>query len=113
MGFYFAAFFATIAVVVILSMFRWVEKILPSLYYAKVMLSFKSSEILDKDTILKMVNDCGVYSFSPSFVLDDEGRIFRYEMTVRTKNINNFHALSESLRLMEEVREYSVIPTGD
>lgn len=113
MGFYFAAFFATVATVVVLSMFRWLEKILPSLYYAKVMMSFKASEVIDKETILNIVNECGVFSFSPSFVLDDEGRFFRYEMTVRTKDINNFHQLSETLRVMEAIREYSVIPTGD
>ncbi len=113
MGFYFAALFATVATVIVLSMFRWVEKILPSLYYAKVMLSFKSSEILDKDTVMNMISDCDLYSFTPSYMLDDEGRFFRYEMTVRTKDIDNFHKLSESLRLMEEVKEYSVIPTGD
>ena len=113
MGLYFAASMAVLATVIVLSMFRWIEKILPSLYYAKITMRFKSSEVLDKDTVMKTIKDCDVFSFSPSFRLDDEGRYFCYEMTARTKNIDNFHKLSEILRTMEQVKEYSVIPTGD
>ena len=112
-GMYVAAVFTAVITIVILSMFRWIEKVIPTLHYGKLMMKFKSSEVMNKASVMELINQCGVHSFSPSYTMDEEGRFFRYQMTVKTKDIGNFYRLSEVLRDLESVKEFSVIPTGD
>jgi len=51
-----------------------------------------------------------ITAFQSSYTLDDEGRYFRYEMTIRTKDGNNFRRLAQSLVEMEDVNEFRILP---
>ena len=113
MGLYFAGFVATVAAFGVLSLFRWVEKQTPTLHYAHLKVRFKRAEHLTLDELKAVVNAHDIESNHPTYALQDEGRIYVYEMTARTRNANSFRDLAEHLNDMERVLEFTIQPTGD
>lgn len=113
MGLYFAAVLATAATLTVLSVFRLIEQRMPALFYGRLVIKCRAADRMDKDAIIALIEQANVRTYEPSYHLFDDGRCFRYEMTVRTKNQTNFHLLAEMLRKEEYIQEFSVIPTGD
>ncbi|MCP5002627.1 MAG: MgtC/SapB family protein [Planctomycetes bacterium] len=113
LGFYFPAVLATIITLIILSFFRWFERKLPVLRYGRLTLRFKNDETISKDEIDRIVNKNGFKGGVCSLFLKDEGRFLQYELTVRTNKPDNFYQLAETLRQLENVVEFSIIPTGE
>ncbi len=113
LGFYFPAVFATILTLIVLSFFRWFERKLPVLRYGRLILRFKSDEVISKGEINRIVESNNIKGGNCSYYLKDEGRFLQYELTMRTNNPDNFHQLAETLKKLENVDEFSVIPTGE
>ncbi len=113
MGMYFAGVVATVITVIVLSMFRVLERTVPSLHYGRLILRFKATEVMDYEELNNMIRGCDVTAMPPAYAQEDEGRFFRYEMTVRTHHMMNFLKLSDTLRKLESIKEFSVTPTGD
>ncbi|MFQ5507880.1 MAG: MgtC/SapB family protein [Leptospirillia bacterium] len=113
MGMYFAGFVATIVATGVLSLFRWLEKATPTLRYARLTVCFKRPEHMEEDTLRELVRSHHIEWTTPSFRLEGEGRIYTYEMTVRTRHARNFQKLAEHLNGIDEVLEFCIQPTGD
>lgn len=113
MGFFTAAAAATIITLLILSSLGWLERKLKSRRYATLMVRFKRSIGLPKDELTAVIAQHDIRYYSPSYHLEEEGAVFQYSMTINTTNTDNFHALAESLSNMEQIIEFSVMPTGD
>lgn len=111
MGLYYPAFLATIMTVVILSFFRWVESRLPVQIYAKFTVRFiRSKHSLDEDALRKLITEHNIIAFESSYKLDNEGKNFEYEMTIRSRNQNDFRRLAQSLMDMGDVYEFKIVP---
>ncbi len=111
LGLYFPAFLAVLMTVIILSFFRWVENRLPSQMYAKFTVRFiRSKHSLDEDALRKLIAQHNIIAFESSYKLDNEGKNFEYEMTIRSKNQNDFRQLARSLINMEDVYEFKIVP---
>ena len=111
MGLYFPAFLATGMTVVTLSFFRWIESRLPVQIYAKFTVRFiRSKHSLDEDALRRLISSHNIRSFEASYKLDNEGKNFEYEMTIRSKNQNNYRQLAQSLMDMEDVHEFRIVP---
>ncbi len=112
-GFYFPAIVATLLTLGTLSLFRWIEAIMPTQYYARLHVSFKRSETLAESTLRQLI---GAHDFSIanlSYKLSDEGKVFEYQMTIRTQGQDNYRRLAESFTAMEKMLEFHIYPTGD
>ncbi|HEC20079.1 MAG TPA: MgtC/SapB family protein [Gammaproteobacteria bacterium] len=111
MGLYYPAFLATGMTVVILSLFRWIESRLPSQMYAKFTVRFiRARHSVDEEALRKLIAQHHIRAFEASYKLDNEGKHFEYEMTIRSKNQKDFRRLAQSLVGMEEVYEFSIVP---
>jgi len=111
MGLYYPAFLATVMTVVILSFFRWIENRLPSQIYAKFTVRFaRSKHSVDEDALRQLIAEHNIRAFESSYKLDNEGKNFEYEMTVRSKSQNDFRRLAQSLMDMEDVHEFKIVP---
>ncbi len=111
MGLYFPAFLATGMTVVTLSFFRWFESRLPVQIYAKFTVRFiRSKHSLDEDALRKLISGHNIRAFESSYKLDNEGKNFEYEMTIRSKSQNDFRQLAQSLMDMEDVHEFKIVP---
>jgi putative Mg2+ transporter-C (MgtC) family protein len=113
MGLYVAGAMGTVIAIGVLSAFRWLERATPSLNYARLSVRFKRAEHMLQEELHRMVESHGIDFTQPSYHLEGEGRTYRYEMTIRTHNTENFHRLAEALNAQERVLEFTIQPTGD
>lgn len=113
MGFFSAAGMAVLITLGTLSMFRWLESAMPALRYGKLTVRFLREEALGKDELWAIIQAHHISATSLSYHMEQERRWFQYEMTVRTRDSDNFRRLSDTLARMERVHEFSIMPTGD
>lgn len=113
MGFHIAAFSAVAITLIVLSFFSKIEGSMPTRRFGRLMVRFKRSDVITKDTLIGIISECDIKSYHPSYHLEDEGRIFQYQMTIYTHNLNNFHFLAVKLNDMEQISEFTITPTGD
>ena len=111
MGLYFPAMLATILTVLTLSVFRWFESVIPVHRYAKFSVRFTRGENQpDESSLRSLISEHNIKAFESSYRLDDEGKSFEYEMTIRTREQLNFRNLTQSLMEMDDVNEFKITP---
>lgn len=113
MGFFTAAGAGTVITLLVLSSLGWVERKLKSRRYATLMVRYKRLVGLPLNELTALIAEHDIRYYSPSYHLEEEGAVFQYNMTINTQDTKNFHALAESLSEMEQIIEFSVMPTGD
>jgi putative Mg2+ transporter-C (MgtC) family protein len=113
MGLYFAGALGTVVAVGVLSGFRWLEQVTPSLHYGSLTVRFRRAEHMSQEDLHALVAGYGIDFTQPSYRLEDEGRVFVYQMTVRARDPGNFDRLAETLNAREQVLEFQLEPTGD
>ena len=112
-GFYFPAVVATLITLGTLALFRWIEMIMPSHYYARLNVRFKRQETPAESELRELIIRQNFSVANLSYRLEQEGKYFEYQMTVRSQNTDNYRKLAEMLTAMEQVLEFEIIPTGD
>lgn len=113
LGFYFAALAAMLVALVTLSLFRWIEKVVPSFHYAGLTVSYANTNPPPEEKLGQILEAHNVNGVNTSYQLDGGGKMFRYQMTIRTRNVDGFRRLANTLRQMDEVCEFSLTPAGD
>ncbi len=113
MGFNTPSVFATILTLIVLSLFSRIEAKLPSRRFGRLILRYKTSDDVMHEDIDSIISKHAIKSYHPSYHLSDEGRLFEYEMTIFTSDSENFRSLAESLKSVERLIEFSIIPSGD
>jgi putative Mg2+ transporter-C (MgtC) family protein len=112
-GFYFPAAVATLLTLGTLSLFRWIEAIMPSLFYARVEVGIHRADPLAEAELCELMIRHGFTVANISYQLGGEGQLFTYRMTARTRDRNKYRRLSESLTGMPRILEFRIHPTGD
>jgi putative Mg2+ transporter-C (MgtC) family protein len=112
-GFYFPAIVGAAATLAILAVFRYVERALPSEFYAQLSLKFDRQSVLGEEQMRELVTKYGFSIANLSWRLSEGGRLFEYRMVIRTRKRQNAERLSRDLRERPEVIEFRIAPTGD
>lgn len=113
LGFYFPAFLATVITVLMLSAFRWLEVRIPSHRFARLKVKFLRKEKSTSEALLRdIMSGINIKSFEAGYTLDDEGKSFVYEMTLRTNDPKNYQILAEALTQLEDIYEFNIIPAS-
>ena len=112
-GFYFPAIVATLLTLGTLSLFRWIEAIMPSQYYARLHVRFKRQELAPEPELRGLIAGHGFSVANLSYQLAEEGKVFEYQMTIRTDDRDSYRRLAETLTAREQVLEFHIYPTGD
>lgn len=111
LGFYFPALITTIFTLASLSVFRWLEALLPTQKYAKLTISFlRHKEHIKDSDLITLMGTYKIKSYSSSYKLVNEGKHFEYEMIIKSKKYENFKNLADSLLELENVIEFNVAP---
>ena len=113
MGLYFAAFLATLLALGVLIIFRWIEAAIPTLQTAQLSVRFVSHDNMSEEELRYVIKDHGMKCANFNYGLENEGKIFMYQLNVSTIDTGNFKKLAESLTIMDRVIEFSIVPTGD
>jgi putative Mg2+ transporter-C (MgtC) family protein len=101
------------ATLAILAVFRYVERALPSEFYAQLSLKFDRQSVLGEEQMRELVTKYGFSIANLSWRLSEGGRLFEYKMVIRTRKRQNAETLSRVLRERPEVLEFRIAPTGD
>jgi putative Mg2+ transporter-C (MgtC) family protein len=112
-GFWFPALIGTLATLIVLSVFRWVENRLPAEFYAHHYLRFKREAVMAEAELRKLVGSHGFSIANLHSRLVDDGRCFEYRMVIRSRDRDNAQALSQHLLRLPQVIEFRISPTGD
>jgi len=112
-GFWFAAIVGVVAALIVLALFRYVERQLPSEFYAHHMLRFAREHVMGEAEVYKLIHDHGFTVANLSSRLSENGQQFEYRMTIKSRDRRNADALSLYLRGRPEVVEFRITPTGD
>ncbi len=88
-GFYSAVIIATILTLGTLSIFRWIESKMPTLIYALHSLRFHRGKVMPEEDLRDLIGKHGFTIANLSRHLIEEGKVFEYEMTIRTQRAEN------------------------
>jgi putative Mg2+ transporter-C (MgtC) family protein len=95
-GFYFPVLMVTTLTVAALSIFRWVERILPAYYYAQHVVRFQSESVMGEEALRELIAAHGFSIANMSYSMEDSGRIFEYRMVIRSRDRDNATRLAET-----------------
>ena len=74
-GFYFPAAVAFLMTLGILSLFRWIEDLIPSLYFGRLSIRFLRNESISAQELCEVINNHNVTCTNLSYHLEGEGGI--------------------------------------
>jgi putative Mg2+ transporter-C (MgtC) family protein len=112
-GFYFPAIVATGLTLGTLSVFRWIETVMPTLHYGRLTVRFRRQAHMPEPELTRLIRAHGISGAEPSYHLKEGGKFFEYQMTIRTQDTHNYQRLAETLSGMKKVCEFRIAPTGD
>lgn len=104
---------ATFITLLVLSLFRWIERVIPAHHFGQLTVSFPHSGIMPQRNLAELIKQHGITAGNPSYATKDNGQAFEYVMTLRTRDRENYRRLAESFSGMPQIREFSIRPTGD
>lgn len=111
-GLYSLAISAGLATIVVLTLFRWVESVLPSMHFAVLTLRFNKEDCLSEEELMNVVKAQVTTAKSSGYHLEDAGRTVVYRLTVSTMDSKRFRQLAEKLWSIDIVKEFDLIQTS-
>jgi len=112
-GFYSAVVFASIITIGTLTVFRQIERRMPSQIFANHTIVFGRDNYMSEAEIRELLLKNGFSVASVSYRLLEKGEQFEYRMTVRTMDKNNIAKLSEALMGLPSIIEYNISLEGN
>jgi putative Mg2+ transporter-C (MgtC) family protein len=112
-GLYGAVAIGTLLTLGTLSVFRWIEGVMPTLLYAHHYVRFRREDAMAEDDLRALVGGHGFSIANLSYRLTGGGRFFEYRMIIRTREAANTQRLARTLTGLESVVSFRVAPTGD
>jgi putative Mg2+ transporter-C (MgtC) family protein len=112
-GFYLPAAVASILTLGTLSVFRWIERRMPTEQYAVFSVRFENGLAMDEDALRALVAAHGISIANLNYRLREEGKQFEYRMVLRTLDNKNLRALSTELSALDSVKAFQITPSND
>jgi putative Mg2+ transporter-C (MgtC) family protein len=112
-GFYFLAAVATLAALGVLSVFRWLERLVPTEFYANHSLKFRRESVIPEDAMRALIRRHGFSIGRLTYRLRDGGSLFEYQMMIRTTRQDDIARLAQSLHTLPDLVEFEIAPASD
>jgi putative Mg2+ transporter-C (MgtC) family protein len=112
-GFYFPATLATLLTLGALALFPRLEAMIPTRHYAYLEVRTHGHDRLTVDELLALIESHGCKGGDPSYALMEDGKYFRYQMTLRSIDIGNFRRLADNLTKLDKTPEFELRPAGE
>ncbi len=110
-GFYFPAVLGTVAALGVLAAFRWLERRMPSQFFAALTIRFAREKAPTEPDLRKLLGEQGFNVATMSYRLEDAGNVFEYETVIRTLEARNAENLATYLLGRDGVIEFRITPT--
>jgi len=112
-GFYFPAGIATAMTLIVLSVFRWIERSMPIEFYANLVVDFIRSGNLPENDLRALVERHGFVIANMNYGVTGDGKTFEYQMVIHSPDRNKTRELAEALNALPAVMAFRISPTGD
>jgi putative Mg2+ transporter-C (MgtC) family protein len=114
-GFYYPAALATVLTLGALAVFPRLESMVPTQHYAylEVRTNGNGGERLTLEQLRELIKEHCCNATDPSYALMEGGKFFRYQMTIRTRDIENFRRLADGLTELKKIPEFELRPAGE
>jgi putative Mg2+ transporter-C (MgtC) family protein len=112
-GFYFPAGIATAMTLIVLSVFRWIERTMPIEFYANLTVAFARSGTLPESELRALIVRHGFVIANMNYSVTGEGKVFEYQMVIHSPDRDKTRELAESLNALATVTAFRISPTGD
>jgi putative Mg2+ transporter-C (MgtC) family protein len=112
-GFHFAATVGAVATLSVLAAFRFLERRLPTEFYAHHSLTFEHDAVMGEPDLRRLLSEHGFTIANLSYRMSDTDKRFEYRMVIKTRDRRNAEALARRLCESPEVLAFSIAPTGD
>lgn len=112
-GYLFPALLATGLAIGTLSVFRWIEKRMPALFYAHLTLRFPPDAVLSEPDMVAMLADLGFTLNGLNYKYDAEDGYFEYRMVIRAPHPDAGARLAVRLRSQAQVTAFRIAPSGE
>jgi putative Mg2+ transporter-C (MgtC) family protein len=112
-GFYVPLVITTVITLGTLSVFRWIEAMVPAESYAHLELCFRREEAMSEDELRAFMKEHGFDIANLSYACTAQEGWFEYRTVIRTRGARNAQRLAVALRGMERVRQFRMAPAGD
>jgi len=112
-GLYGGVVIATVLTLGTLSVFRWIENLMPTLLYAHHVVRFRREATMPEPELRALVAEHGFTIGSLSYRLAGDGKFFEYRMGIRTLHARNAERLARTLSGLDAVVGFRIAPTGD
>jgi putative Mg2+ transporter-C (MgtC) family protein len=112
-GFYALAAGATLATLVVLGIFRWVEAVMPAQMYTHLLIRFDRATAPSEAGLRDRLERHGFETHGMSFRVNGGGGQFEYRIAVSSSSVSRVTELVDALRRDEQVIEFRVAPTRE
>jgi putative Mg2+ transporter-C (MgtC) family protein len=110
-GFYSPAILTALLTLGTLSVFRWIETLLPVQFYAHFVVRFARDAAMSEQELRHLVMEQQFSIANLNYRLDSG--FFEYRMVIRTNRREHARMLTEALLQLPQVIEFRISPTGD
>jgi len=112
-GFYLPLAIAVALSLGVLSLFRWIEDRMPIQVYYQFEVRCARHSDMREQALRSLIDQHGFSMANISYRLDDEGRVRRLSMVLRTTDKSRAASLADSLEANEAILEYRIAPTSN
>lgn len=112
-GFYFPLVVSVVLTIVMLSVFRWIEALMPTQAYYHFEVRFARGSDITEAALRTLLEGHGFSIAHFSYRFDAQDRVRRHGMVLRTSDRTSAARLSERLEASDAVVEYRITPFGD
>src|SRR5689334_8664815 len=112
-GFFFPAVVASILTLLTLSVFRWVENVMPAQFYAQFLIRFTRGAVMPEDEMRRLLAEHGFTISNLNYRMDAADHFFEYRMVIRSDQASDARRLTDRLERLESVRDFRIYPTGE
>lgn len=109
-GFYAAALAATTIAIIVMSSFRWVERILPHQTTVHLSLTYPRHHTAERDEIVAIVGKYGYEAQDWSYALDGDHDHFKYDVILLGPRIDHTAGLADELKAMNALMNFTLAP---
>ncbi|HEX6930188.1 MAG TPA: MgtC/SapB family protein [Gammaproteobacteria bacterium] len=111
-GYFMPAALATLVTLIVLGLFRVLERHIPAQNILKHALRFDRSTVMPESDVRDLLQSHGFVITKMGYALSKDGDAFEYRMLIGTLDAANVSRLASTLRSHPEVLEYSLSPMG-
>jgi putative Mg2+ transporter-C (MgtC) family protein len=112
-GFYYPLLLSVVLTLGVLSLFRWIERLMPSQAYYQLEVRFARDNGLNEEQLRALVKEFDFTVANFSYRLDGEGRVRRYSTVIRSGSRSAAGKLAAALEQNAAILEFRIAPAGD